>query len=274
MRRVAACLLFAAALTAGCREAVYTKATEHSANEVLLALLEAGVDAKKVPVDDKNFDVLVERDDLPRALGVLHERGLPRARTETLGELFRKDGLVSTPAEERVRYVYGVSQELEKTLQHIDGVVHGRVHIVIPANDPLSDVKRPSSASVFVKYRPPADPALLGPLVRSLVVRGIEGLDADHVSVAFVAAEQSAAARPLAYASWLGWKVEAAARPWLWLMLLLPLTALTLYGAVRGGFLKLKFGPAGRSDTKLLTVRRSSRSEARGLETRRERDHA
>jgi type III secretion protein J len=155
-------------------------------------------------------------------LAVLRIRGLPRAPTETLGELFRKDGLVSTPAEERVRYIYGVSQELEKTLQQIDGVVQGRVHIVIPANDPLTDMKRPSSASVLVKYRPPADPATLGPLVRSLVVRGIEGLDAEHVSVAFVAGEPSPAAAPVRLVHWLGIKVAQEAIPWLWLLMLVP----------------------------------------------------
>lgn len=256
-------LLALLALLAGCKDAVYTKASEQSANEVLSALLEAGVDAEKVAADEKSFDVEVSRRDLARALAVLRMQGLPRARTESLGDLFKKDGLVSTPAEERVRYIYGVSQELERTLQYIDGVVQGRVHIVIPANDPLSDVKKPSSASVFVKYRPPADPAALGPLVRSLVMRGIEGLDAEHVSVAFVVGEPALMAQPVKLVHWLGLKVAADAVPWLWLLLVLPLLGLGGYAGVRSSWFRSRSGAArplpDDRDRERLAARRDSR---------------
>jgi type III secretion protein J len=221
-----------------CKDPIYSRVSEHNANEVLSALLESGVDAEKQAVDEKTFDVLVARSDTVRALAVLRTRGLPREQTQTLGDLFKKDGLVSTPAEERVRYIYGVSQALERTVREIDGVVQSRLHVVIPANDPLSEVKKPSSASVFVKYRPPADPAVLGPLVRSLVMRGIEGLDAEHVSVAFVASEPAASAQPVKLSHWLGLKVAADAVPWLWALLVLPFGALGAYLAVHRGWIR------------------------------------
>jgi type III secretion protein J len=201
-------VLLVCALTA-CKVAVHSRGTETAANEVLAALLDAGIDADKVAVDEKSFDVEVSGSDLSRALALLKAHGLPRSANENLGQLFKKEGLVSTPAEERVRYIYGVSQELEKTLSHIDGVVHARVHIVIPANDPLSDAKKFSSASVFVKYRPPVDPNTIGPVIRTLVMRAIEGLDGEHVSVAFVAAEPSSALGGLRMVHWLGMKVSA-----------------------------------------------------------------
>ena len=262
-----------ACLLTGCKETVYTRAGEQSANEVLSALLEAGVDAEKVVADEKSFDIEVGSRDLARALAVMRTHGLPRPHTQTLGDLFKKEGLVSTPAEERVRYIYGVSQELEKTLQQIDGVVQGRVHIVIPANDPLSDVKKPSSASVFVKYRPPADPATLGPLIRSLVMRGIEGLDAEHVSVAFVAGEPSAAARPVKLVHWLGMKVAAESAPWLWLMFGLPVAGLA-------GFLLIKRTPwrigargVRRDAGNERVARRSTRTPKPGLAEQADRGH-
>jgi type III secretion protein J len=220
-------------ISVGCKETIHTRSSEHSANEVLGALLDAGVDANKVQVDEKTFDVEVAASDVPRALAVLRVHGLPRVPSETLGQLFKKDGLVSTPAEERIRYIYGVSQELERTLQHIDGVVQGRVHIVIPANDPLSETKKTSSASVFVKYRPPADPSILGPLVRSLVMRGVEGLDAEHVSVAFVAGNLEANAQPVKLVHWMGLKVSSDSVPWLWSLLVLPGLAACAYLGVR-----------------------------------------
>lgn len=193
---------------AGCKVAVHSRAHEASANEVLGVLLDAGIDAEKLAVDEKTFDVEVGRGDLARALAVLRTNGLPRESSESLGQLFKKEGLVSTPAEERVRYVYGVSQELEKTIGRIDGVVLARVHIVIPANDPLSDNKKFSSSSVFVKYRPPLDPNTIGPLVRTLVMRAIEGMEQERVSVAFVAAEPANTA-PVRLVNWLGIKVAS-----------------------------------------------------------------
>jgi type III secretion protein J len=209
---------------AGCKVAVYSRASEASANEVLSALLEAGIDADKIAVDEKSFDIEVAQGDLTRALALMRGVGLPREGNENLGQLFKKEGLVSTPAEERVRYIYGVSQELEKTLSRIDGVVAARVHIVIPANDPLSDTKRFSSASVFVKYRAPVDPNSMGPVIRTLVLRAIEGLDNDRVSVAFVAAEPTAASS-MRFVHWLGMKVSSESLLWLNLFLVAMLVA-------------------------------------------------
>lgn len=264
VRRVLVLLLTALVLP-GCKEPIHTRTTEHSANEVLSALLEAGVDAEKQRADEKSFDVLVDERDMVRALAVLRTRGLPRARTDTLGDLFKKDGLVSTPAEERVRYIYGVSQELEKTLREIDGVVQGRVHVVIPANDPLLEVKKPSSASVFIKYRPPADPASLGPLVRSLVTRGIEGLDQEHVSVAFVASEPAALAQPVKLSHWLGLKVATDAVPWLWLLATLPFIGGGFFLLVRRGLIRLPVGRQGASERRAHSPRSESRVSRGGV---------
>jgi type III secretion protein J len=177
---------------AACRIDLHTQLSEQDANEMLDALLSAGIDAGKEPAGDRVFNVQVAESQIPDALRVARERGLPRQRLSDLGVLFKKEGLVSTPAEERVRFQHGVAQELSATLMQIDGVVWARVHPVLPANDPLADKVKPSSASVFIKHDPNAKVDVLAPMIRNLVMRGIEGLNGDSIALTFVATDAPA----------------------------------------------------------------------------------
>jgi type III secretion protein J len=179
----------ACALLAACSADLYSQLAEDDANEILDVLYAAGIEARKESAGEKMFSVQVESSQLQPALRATRERGLPRQRFTDLGTLFKKEGLVSTPSEERVRFIYGISQELSSTLTSIDGVIAARVHPVIPANDPMADKIKPSSASVFIKHDPHANVQALAPAIKNLVMRGIEGLNADNITLTFVAAD-------------------------------------------------------------------------------------
>lgn len=195
---------------AGCKTDLFTKQTEADANDMVAALLENGLPAGKATTDaGKTWNVQVDEQHVVRAMAVLRAYGLPRDRHVTLGEMFKKEGMISTPTEERVRFIFGVAQQLEATLSQIDGVVTARVQIVLPNNDPLATTTKPASASVFLKYRENANLAGLTTAIKNMVARSVEGLPYENVTITTVAAAPVAPAPP-----------PARSYTWLWVTLL------------------------------------------------------
>jgi type III secretion protein J len=196
MRRFAAATritlaMLAFGLLCSCQSDLYSHVSERDANEILSTLYSAGIHAGKSTHEGKTWSVEVDQRDLQRALEIVSERGLPREQFASTGDLFKKEGLVSTPSEERIRYIFAVSQELSNTLSQIDGVIAARVHPVIPANDPLATQIRPSSAAIFIKYRHDANLEAMAPAIKNLVMHSIEGLQYEDVSLTFVAADDN-----------------------------------------------------------------------------------
>ena len=128
------------------------------------------------------------------ALEVLRDNGLPRERFAGMGQVFKKEGLISSPLEERARYIYALSQELGNTISKIDGVLAARVHVVLPERGAVGEAGTPSTAAVFIKHQEGYNLEIIQPQIRRLVTNSIPGLSADRVSVIFVASQNRNAA--------------------------------------------------------------------------------
>lgn len=178
----------AALVLAGCQTELYSNVTEAEANEMLAVLLSAGVDARKNGIGDERYSITVPNDQVLTALDSLKNQGLPRAQRETLGTVFSGGGIVSSPFQERIRFIYALGEDVAKTLQEIDGVLTARVHIVMPEAAELGQEVQPSSAAVFIKQRANTDLDYLVPQIRRLVSNSIEGVSYDQVSVTLVEA--------------------------------------------------------------------------------------
>ncbi|KRC81377.1 type III secretion system inner membrane ring lipoprotein SctJ [Sphingomonas sp. Root241] len=173
------CLLLAACG----RAELYSKLTETQANEMIAVLHSAGIEATKKEAGENGWTLQTEKGDFSRAVEVLHSQGYPREEFASLGTVFKREGLVSSPTEEKARLVYGMSQELSHTISEIDGVVQARVHLVLPDNQPLAETGQPASASVFIKYRPGTNIDTQIGKVKALVVNSVQGLKYENVSV-------------------------------------------------------------------------------------------
>ncbi len=126
-------------LLAACGDEVLLhRLDEPQANQVLVALGEAGLPARKQREgsDDGTFTVAVRPSDAAAARSLLSARDLPRTRSPGFSELFGSPGLVPTPLEEHARYLHALSGELARTLEALDGVVGARVHLALAVPDP------------------------------------------------------------------------------------------------------------------------------------------
>jgi type III secretion protein J len=186
--RIAALFLLAAALSGCGAEELFHGLDEPQANEVLVALDDGGIAARKLREEgsEGGWTVAVAPGDASRAQRLLSERELPRPRPSGFGEVFAKGSLVPTPTEEHALYLHALAGELARSLEAIDGVVGARVHLGLPRPDPFLPGNRiPPRGAVLVKCRPAACAAVraLEGGIRALVAGAADGLDPAAVAV-------------------------------------------------------------------------------------------
>ena len=175
LRQLAALLVLAALCACSRTVVLQSDLNDADANEIVAQLRHAGIEAQKFTVKGV-VSLQVPEQSLARATESMKSAGLPRRRFTDLGTVFKKEGMISTPLEERARYLHGLSEELAATLQQIDGVLAARVHVVLPERVAPGEPVMPSSAAVFIKYRAPFDEDANVARIRRMVAGSIPGL--------------------------------------------------------------------------------------------------
>ncbi len=182
-------LLCPLTLLTACQEELYSGVSEREAAEMWAVLLRNGIDSDKV--SDHNGTALhVEKSQIAVAVTILKECGLPRAKYQSVTDVFG-EGLIPSPVEERVRREHAINQSLAETLSILEGVIAARVHVVLPEKTPFAGDMKPSSASVVIKHRPDANLENLKAEIKQIVAKSAEGLDYEHVNVMTTAARLS-----------------------------------------------------------------------------------
>ncbi|SEC78191.1 type III secretion protein J [Burkholderia sp. WP9] len=188
MMRRALILLPVLLLLVGCRTSLFEGLDEDQANHIVAALSHHGINGYKERNPDRTWNISVDDADAVVATELASAYALPRGGHPNLGELFSRQGLISSPEEDRVRYVYGLSQEISETLEKMDGVLLARVHIVLPEKDPMDPAQDTlPSASVMMRYRSDYNLEPMRDRIRALVAGGVEGLTPARVSLTLVA---------------------------------------------------------------------------------------
>ncbi len=172
-------------LFCGCEETVvlFNSLDERQANPIMAALQENHISCQKLAGDENTWKLVVKQSDFAKAVEICQQSGMPQQIYQGVGDVFKKTGMVSSPTEERIRFMDALAQDLSRTISEIDGVISARVHIVLPNNDPFAKNALPSSAAVAIRHRSDCDLEDHIPEIKNLVMNAIEGVDYDKITV-------------------------------------------------------------------------------------------
>lgn len=191
------CLLLAA-----CKVEVYSGLSEEQANLMLGALLKRGVSVGKENKGKNGFSLLVEEGQMVQALDLLRENGLPHDRYQSLGDVFKGQGMISSPSEEDARLAFAISQELSGTLSRIDGVLSARVHVVLGKVDEAVNLRIPPSVGIFIRHNPESAVVNMVSKIRELSAHAVPGLNVENVSVMLAPVRETVTVPPPVTVTW------------------------------------------------------------------------
>ncbi|MEM8773864.1 MAG: type III secretion inner membrane ring lipoprotein SctJ [Pseudomonadota bacterium] len=176
-------LLCVPLIVSGCKEVLYSDLSEVETNEMVAILEASGISATRSSDKDDRYTLLIEAENVGAATMILKSEGYPKKKFKSIGDIFAAEGIVGTPFEERVRYMYALDEKLAEHLSSIDGIRDARVSITIPERSRFDQTIEPSKASVILHHEKEFDAQSAVPKIKTLVANSVQGLEYDKVAV-------------------------------------------------------------------------------------------
>ncbi|MCC6933124.1 MAG: hypothetical protein IT292_07705 [Deltaproteobacteria bacterium] len=179
MRLWAICL--ALIFCSACKEVIWHALEEPKANQVVVALAEAGIKAKKVQ-DGARWNIAVETSETYRALRTLDKHRLLQRR---LNSDSNKNKKLITSREERMRSLeHSLANNLTDTLESLPGVLEAHVHFYFANQVQQEFVKNQPKTSASVVLITKGNPLVTDDHIRNLI-SGATGIDSTNIKVLF-----------------------------------------------------------------------------------------
>ena len=172
-------LLFILLTITGCKEKLVHDLAENDANKLMAQLYAVNAEPRKIQQSDGKWTIAVPEDQASWVMKYLDE-----ARVMREASPIEPASVMSGRDEQRFKYERALSREIEYTLASLDKVLQVRVHLNLPARDPMfgrkiSEDERGSASVLLVvaKDFSASDTEI------SKLVAGASGIEAKEVSV-------------------------------------------------------------------------------------------
>lgn len=126
---------------------LFNKLDAAEAGSITAKLKELKIEYK---LEDGSSTILVPQKDVSEARLQLANAGLPKESTFSFENL-NETRIGETDKDRRLRFILGLQNELEKTIETLDGVEYARVHIVMPEQSLFLDEQKDATAAVTIK---------------------------------------------------------------------------------------------------------------------------
>jgi len=184
------CLVVLLLFVFACGETVvYHNLTEKDANEIVVALYNAGIEAVKKAEKLQNevvWSVAVDKKYIQEARRILLEQNLPRKEEPGLCGIYKEKQIVPTPDEQKARFLCGVKGDIVNALKSIPEVADVSVVVNMPTPEEFAkDTEKRPTASVVVKVVPPpsGESVINESKIQQFVANAVEKLNPRDVSV-------------------------------------------------------------------------------------------
>lgn len=224
IRKVIAFLILC--FISGCYSDIVDNIAIRESIKIESILIENGILPKSVKTKD-GYTVRVMDEDRLKAISLLSYYELPSKREIDIQDLFPAGELVSSPFAERNRLIYGISNNLKKTIETVPGIISASVDLAYAVETKITSNNK---ASIVIVYQSPLIvDANFVEQIKAIVVNANPDIGYDNVSVSTFKKQYIPITRDLVNESMLNSKMYIYILIVIFLLLLVTLVVFT-YG--------------------------------------------